>query len=306
MSNNTAYGEGALAKITSPGSDNSAFGAYALYTNTDGSYNTAVGTNALYYNTDGDHNTSFGAGALVNNISSNLNTAVGSSCLEGPPNVGPGNENVGVGAQALFRNTGSGNTSVGSYSLSSDISSNTVIGDENVAIGYYSGSSQSTYNYNTLLGAYTDISNATIQYATAIGYNAIANASNSIMLGGLNNNNQYPNVFIPGSLNVSGTATANSFTSTSDYRVKENIHDIGESYNVDNLRPVSYTHKLTKKQDIGLIAHELQEVYPNLVEGEKDGEEHQSVNYIGLIGILIKEIKELKTRTKHMEEKLNV
>jgi hypothetical protein len=69
---------------------------------------------------------------------------------------------------------------------------------------------------------------------------------------------------------------------------------------------VTYTNKLTKKENIGVIAHELQEIYPILVDGEKDGDEYQSVNYIGLIGILIKEIKELKTRTKQLEEKINI
>jgi hypothetical protein len=71
---------------------------------------------------------------------------------------------------------------------------------------------------------------------------------------------------------------------------------------VDNLKPVSYTNILTNKQDIGLIAHELQEYYPFLVEGEKDGEKNQSVNYIGLIGILINEIKGLKREISFIKE----
>jgi hypothetical protein len=57
-------------------------------------------------------------------------------------------------------------------------------------------------------------------------------------------------------------------------------------------------NKITKQQDIGLIAHELQEIYPELVTGEKDGPETQSINYIGLIPILINEIKSLKTDIK--------
>ena len=55
------------------------------------------------------------------------------------------------------------------------------------------------------------------------------------------------------------------------------------------------------KESIGLIAHEVQEYYPFLVEGEKDGEQTQSVNYIGLIGVLIKEIQELKKRVLNLE-----
>ena len=67
---------------------------------------------------------------------------------------------------------------------------------------------------------------------------------------------------------------------------------------------LTYNNKLTHKQDIGLIAHELQEFYPFLVEGEKDGTNNQSINYIGLIGILINEIKGLKKEIKLIKEDL--
>jgi hypothetical protein len=76
---------------------------------------------------------------------------------------------------------------------------------------------------------------------------------------------------------------------------------LNENIIVDNLRPVTYINKNTKNRDIGLIAHELQEHYPFLVSGEKDGEVIQSINYIGLIGILIKEIQDLKERVKNLE-----
>ena len=68
------------------------------------------------------------------------------------------------------------------------------------------------------------------------------------------------------------------------------------------MRPVTYNNTQLKKQDIGLIAHELQEVYPELVTGEKDGEEMQSVNYIGLIPILINEIKMLKKELSDLKK----
>ena len=105
---------------------------------------------------------------------------------------------------------------------------------------------------------------------------------------------------VSGNVSVLGNTSSTSFTTTSDYRIKENVASIDflPVFTVDNLRPVIYTNKLSGKQDIGLIAHELQEYYPFLVKGEKDGEENQSINYIGLIGILIKEIKELKESIK--------
>jgi hypothetical protein len=102
---------------------------------------------------------------------------------------------------------------------------------------------------------------------------------------------------------TAGTVTANSFNSLSDYRIKENIIPLDHTFIVDSLIPVTYKNKHTEKQDIGLIAHEVQEIYPFLVNGDKDGEEFQSVNYTGLIALLIKEIKELKQRVKALEHK---
>jgi hypothetical protein len=67
------------------------------------------------------------------------------------------------------------------------------------------------------------------------------------------------------------------------------------------LRPITYTNSRAGKPDIGFIAHEVGEHYPYLVNGEKDGEDMQSLNYIGIIGILVKEIQELKGRVAVLE-----
>jgi hypothetical protein len=74
------------------------------------------------------------------------------------------------------------------------------------------------------------------------------------------------------------------------------------SFVVDPLRPVYYRNKLTNKQDVGLIAHEVQEHFPFLVTGEKDAEHNQSVNYTGFIGLLIHEIQQLKRRVSELEK----
>ena len=75
---------------------------------------------------------------------------------------------------------------------------------------------------------------------------------------------------------------------------------------INILNPIKFTNKNTGKTDIGLIAHELQEFYPELVTGEFDGEQLQSINYQGLIGILIQEIKSLKQEVKELKEKVNM
>ena len=60
---------------------------------------------------------------------------------------------------------------------------------------------------------------------------------------------------------------------------------------------------LSNKQDMGFLAHEVQEIYPFLVEGEKDGDTTQSLNYQGLIALLVKEIQDLKKRVAILEQK---
>jgi hypothetical protein len=100
---------------------------------------------------------------------------------------------------------------------------------------------------------------------------------------------------IKGGLSVDKNIYTTSITYMSDYRVKENVQPLDLNiYKTDNLRPVSYLNKLNNKFALGVIAHELQEQYSFLVEGQKDGEIIQSVDYTGLIPILIKEIQELK------------
>ena len=94
------------------------------------------------------------------------------------------------------------------------------------------------------------------------------------------------------------------FNALSDHRIKEHVTTLDETFKVDYLNPVTYHNIKTNKQDIGLIAHELQEHYPELVNGEKDGENFQTVNYIGLVPILINEIKNIKNNIMKLEDRI--
>jgi predicted acyltransferase (DUF342 family) len=106
-------------------------------------------------------------------------------------------------------------------------------------------------------------------------------------------------------LDISGTVNATSYNATSDYRIKSNVIALSDtSYSVDLLKPVTYMNKSLGKQDIGFIAHEVQEQIPFLVSGEKDASENQTLNYTGLIGLLTKEIQDLKKENKGLREKI--
>ena len=105
-------------------------------------------------------------------------------------------------------------------------------------------------------------------------------------------------------ITATGTISAVTFNATSDYRIKHNVRKLSIE-TIDSLKPVRYYNTLSKKEDIGLIAHELQEEYPFLVNGIKDGDNYQSVNYTGIIGLLIKEIQELKKIVADLQNQIN-
>jgi len=105
-------------------------------------------------------------------------------------------------------------------------------------------------------------------------------------------------------LNITGNLRAGSFPTPSDYRIKNDVAALDETFTIDNLRPVKYLQTLINKTRYGVIAHELQLYYPDLVVGEKDGEDLQYVNYTGLIAILINEIKRLKQEVLELENEV--
>jgi hypothetical protein len=72
-----------------------------------------------------------------------------------------------------------------------------------------------------------------------------------------------------GRIGCNGTAT--SYITSSDYRLKENITPMtGALAKVAQLKPVTYKWKVNGSDGQGFIAHELAEVVPDCVSGEKD------------------------------------
>jgi hypothetical protein len=72
-----------------------------------------------------------------------------------------------------------------------------------------------------------------------------------------------------GTIQVSGTTT--SYNTSSDYRLKENVQPMtGALVKVAQLKPVTYKWKSDGTDGEGFIAHELAEVCPQAVSGEKD------------------------------------
>jgi hypothetical protein len=94
---------------------------------------------------------------------------------------------------------------------------------------------------------------------------------------------------------------APNFNSTSDANLKENVEVYANALEtIENLEGVSFTWKESQKSSIGVIAQQVENFVPELVQ---TGETHKTVNYNGLIGILIEAVKELSAEVKQLKEK---
>ena len=149
-------------------------------------------------------------------------------------------------------------------------------------------SSNSEYNY----GAYTIHTDETYTNYFAVGKSA-SNVFNIV-----NNNNA----------GVYMDSGSNSFTGTSDRRLKKNIEEIEEESNdkVKQLRPVTYQwkHQTHDKSQAGFIAQEVEKVLPELVKENDsiDGAKYKGVSSDDLIPYLVKYVQKLRKKLEILKE----
>jgi hypothetical protein len=193
--NNTAIGTNALGANTE-GCCNAAIGTNALLQNTTGSSNTAFGDGALYSNTTGFDDMALGRWALISNTNGYLNVAIGNQALQ--DNI-TGIVNLAIGPQALLHNTtGDHNLAIGNGALlNNNDTFNTAIGwtalfnstgRGNTAVGFQALRANTSGSFNTAIGMSAGFigSLGNVTNATAIGANAVVDASNKIRLGDAN------------------------------------------------------------------------------------------------------------------------
>ena len=106
-----------------------------------------------------------------------------------------------------------------------------------------------------------------------------------------------------GQITVNGATGVTSYLSASDYRLKEDLQDFQGLNLVSNIKVYNYKWKSADERTYGVMAHELQEVLPQAVVGEKDHEEMQSVDYSKIVPLLVKSIQELKAEIELLKSK---
>ena len=264
------------------GHSNTAVGFYSLYKSTNGIRNTAIGLQSLFCNTTGSSNTATGFNALFRTTTGSVNTAAGYSALEQNTS---GSYNTAYGYRALYHTT---------------------TGDRNIALGANAGD----YLFDGSNNVY-------------IGNQGRNTESNTMRIG---NSSDHTRTFISGINGIAPSGGANTVvidgngqlgTISSSRRYKRDIRDMGEaSLGLLDLRPVTFRYKkehAPRNQGLqyGLIAEEVTDVYPELVQYDADGNA-QSVLYHLLPSMLLNELQkqaeiitQLEMRLSQLEAKKN-
>ena len=332
-----AIGHNALAELTS-GDANIGIGRSALGAATSAHRNLAIGYQALDASVSGDDNIALGHSALGNLSSSggHKNIAIGNYAGDGMGAVGNPTNNIFIGYDAgggtWTTAVSNGNVAIGGYALDGALngaSYNVAIGeyaltnvteaDNNVAVGREAGGSVTTGQNNTLLGfeagkngsgdittgqANTIIGSEASAGAsgainrTAIGRTTVAVADNSVTLGNANVTAIYAAQDRGATIYAAGLVEGSSMT------LKENIGEIESPLDkLTKLRGVEFDYKSTKERSIGMIAEEVNEVFPELVNKNEDGEV-TAMSYSRMTAVLLEAVKELSQEVKDSREEI--
>ena len=104
-------------------------------------------------------------------------------------------------------------------------------------------------------------------------------------------------------MSAAGAATFNdNVTAYSDERLKDNIETLEDGlHKVEQLRGVTYTRD--ERENIGVIAQEVEKILPEIVLTADDEMGTKSVDYSRLTAVLIEAVKELSVKVKELENK---
>jgi len=304
-------------------------GSRAGYGNTSGCYNVVLGYDAAKCVNGGTNviigrEAAFsalnGAASVSNNIFIGY-VSGGSACSTGnsihigsqsgqSAKCASNNAYIGYGAGALACCSGC-SIAIGQYAGYCNQ------GDDNIFLGRYAGpkSGPETGNCNIYLGYAAGCANpnsgcCNIIIGTQV-QPSIVDGSNQLEIGSGSNrwisgDSSY-NVGIgitnpTTRLHVSGEVTATDFNSTSDTRLKTNVQVIDDPLEkVLQINGVSFNWIENNKPSMGVIADNIEEVLPELVSDT----DPKTVNYNGLIGLLIEVVKDQQTQINSLNERLS-
>ncbi len=340
---NTALGAGAMAKQTSPndntavgsnslgnnivgvgnayigdssgrrteGNYNSGIGQQVMYTLVGGSFNSGIGNNAGTANVGGSNNTFLGTNANTTTDGFNFATAVGAGALVGASNslvLGAPGTNVGIGVSVPVR-------TLDVQATNARIMATSTTNSNAAAVRAFNGINEITLGVESSVGG--ALMTGTLPYAALLSSD-FSWPLQFAVFGGVK-----MTILTDGSvgigtaaptqkLEVNGTIKTVDLIYSSDRRAKHNIMSLSPEESLEKIcaiRPVAFDWNYSDRHDQGVIAQELQSVFPDFVVRGSDG--NYSVKYNSLLAPLISAVQFLNTRlsrietsTKILEEKI--
>ena len=196
-------------------------------------------------------------------------------------------------------------------------------GSNTVASGY---ASHAEGEYTAASGPYSHVEGsntvASGDYSHASGYHTVAGSTAMTAIGQYNKtqsgalfvvgngaNNATSDALVltnDGVLTLASTCNASAFYETSDLRKKNIIEDLSldRCYDlIDKCQTIIYTLKddSSNKQQLGLIAQEVNEIFPELVVIDTEG--MMTLDYSRITVVCLRVLKELINRIKRLEER---
>ncbi len=265
---------GRFAGANNTGDLNLFVGEDTGYTNTSGSGNTFLGVEAGYSNDSGDNNTYLGFQSGLVSTGSN-NVYLGPSVAYGGYPGDSGNNNTYLGYAAAYNNT---------------------TGSNNAYLGYMAGFNNGTGSSNVYVSSQgTSGESNVIRIGTQGGSDGQQNAA---FIAGVYGSTSSAGV--PVYVNSDGQLG----TLTSSLRFKEYVRDMGDTTSdLLKLRPVTFFYKPEYEKgprtpQYGLIAEEVEQVFPQLVAYDSDGKPY-TVRYQYLAPMLLNELQKQYHRVDH-------
>ena len=289
----TAMGDGTIAsgnRSTAMGSNTTAGGfastASGSFSTASGDYSTAMGYDTV---ASGQNSTASGISSTASGDNSTaigaFTTAIGIYSTA----MGYNTEASGDYSTAMGGNTeanGSRSTAMGDFTTAS--------GDYSTAMGNETEASDFT---STVIGQYnllgSTVTNSSEEFSTE-------NTTFVIGNGNFNGRSDALTVLFDGTTTIAGDLSINS-----DARLKANIISLGSTLaKVLQIDGKSYTMKKdeNKKQKIGVLAQDIEKVFPELVS-ESHGV--KSVNYQGLVPVLINALKEQDAKMNEQQTEID-
>ena len=294
---NFVAGVNAGNTIESGGNYNVCVGDEAGTAVTTGDANIYIGFQAGDAATTGGDNVAIGYDALTTMSTAASNTVVGAYAGDA---INTGHQNSLIGHQAgTDLTTGAQNTFLGK-NAGDDVTD----GAENTLVGFNAAAHSTaltTGDFNVHLGIYTSASSADAQTETVIGYNGQGKGNTTGFI--INNGGVYQ-----------GNNSAD-WSTTSDRRIKKNIEDNEQGLDIiNNIRVRNFEYRTedeitevppsaaieTEGVQLGVIAQEIEEVLPEVVNEESTGV--KSVNSGNLTWYLVNAVKELSAQVEELKQ----